>query len=449
MEENKNTADLQQEPENGGVIVQSEAGVVPGEYYKHVGLEDAEAFIRANLQSAARNVISIGYYLKHIRDNELYLEAGYKDIWEYARERYGFSMSSASRYMTRNDKFSQGGNSPIMDERYREYSKSQLQEMLSLSDEQMSQVTPDMTVQQIRQMRQPKEIPYFELDGQRDLEADFPEIFPQEESAGPMPETALAEKSESFTLSIGDLVGGDDGELEPVVPIATSQKQVDPESRRQYCEVSQSECETIKRLDSMGTWQQENCMFLRPELMTGTSELNPCCRRCEHNEFCLHACDRCNDTANITDNLAAQTQQNLDDCCADAAEENTEENHSGEITEMVESEQQELPMLKNNDQRAAFIDSYATWPLWIEIKETGEKYYRYDLPNGNSFVVKTYHCLLFDYYSTVDSKSRYCEGDGHEEYYYLVEPKFFYDCKTNRSYLIEILKELQKAGDQS
>mgnify|MGYP000411685903 CR=1 FL=1 len=51
--------------------------------------------------------------------------------------------------MTRNDKFSVGGNSPVLAEEFREYSKAQLQEMLSLDAEQMSAVTPDMTVREI------------------------------------------------------------------------------------------------------------------------------------------------------------------------------------------------------------------------------------------------------------------------------------------------------------
>lgn len=79
-------------------------------WYQNVTLDHAESYISENLRAAARNVIAIGYYLKSIRDNRLYEEAGYQNIWDYARERYGFSMSTASRYMSRNDKFSKGGN---------------------------------------------------------------------------------------------------------------------------------------------------------------------------------------------------------------------------------------------------------------------------------------------------------------------------------------------------
>lgn len=174
------------------------------EWYRSLSLEDADAFIRSGLQSAARNVIAIGYYLKHIRDNQLYQEAGYGNIWDYASDQYGFSKSTASRYMSRNDKFSEGGNSPIMAEQYRAFGKSQLQEMLSLDADQLEQVTPDMTVQQIREMRKPKEAPYYPIEGQMTFQQDFSEIFP----ALPAPEPAAPSTPGTFTLGIGDLVGG-------------------------------------------------------------------------------------------------------------------------------------------------------------------------------------------------------------------------------------------------
>ena len=161
--------------ETGLSIVNSNAP--EKKWYHNLSLEDVDAFILANMKSAVHSVIAIGYYLKCIRDDELYLEAGYTSIWEYAKDKYGFSKSNATRYMERNDKFSVDGNSPILAEEYREYSKSQLQEMLSLDDDQLAQVSPDMTVKQIRELRKPaaKEVPYYEIPGQLSI-SDFPGI---------------------------------------------------------------------------------------------------------------------------------------------------------------------------------------------------------------------------------------------------------------------------------
>ena len=107
-------------------------------------------------------------------------------------------------------------------------------------------------------------------------------------------------------------------------------------------------------------------------------------------------------------------------------------------------EQPELPVLKNNDQRAAFVDAYETWPLWIETKQTGERYYRYDLEDGTSMVVKVYHARIFDGYAPGSYEAKYHDGYGRHEYYLLRDGKLFRDCETNRGLLIEKLKEIQK-----
>ena len=112
-----------------------------------------------------------------------------------------------------------------------------------------------------------------------------------------------------------------------------------------------------------------------------------------------------------------------------------------------EQTQPELPRMKNNDQRKEFIENYESWKVWIDNKETGERYYRYDFDNGDSFVVKVYFHKCFDYMRTAGSsyESRYKDRYGSEEYYLLKEGKYFKDCMTNKSQLIEYLKNLQKA----
>lgn len=111
--------------------------------------------------------------------------------------------------------------------------------------------------------------------------------------------------------------------------------------------------------------------------------------------------------------------------------------------------QPELPKLRNNDQRKEFIDNYENWKVWIDNKETGERYYRYDFDNGDSFVVKVYFHKCFDYWNTAGGsyESHYKDGYGSEEYYLLKEGKYFKDCLTNKSQLIEYLKNLQKVQE--
>ncbi|MBE5852283.1 MAG: hypothetical protein E7299_04925 [Lachnospiraceae bacterium] len=107
-------------------------------------------------------------------------------------------------------------------------------------------------------------------------------------------------------------------------------------------------------------------------------------------------------------------------------------------------EQPELPILKNNDQRQEFIADYENWPVWMEQPLTGEKYYRYEFENGAAFVVKAYFHKCFDINIRGKWEDRYKDGWGAEEYYIMTEGKHFKDCLTNKSCMIEFLKNLQK-----
>lgn len=200
------------------------------EWYETVGLEDAKNIIKSNLITAARSFIAIGYYLKHIRDHRLFIEDGYETVWEFAKEEFGISMSTASRYMSMNDRFSRNGNSPLIQEQYKDFGKSQLQEMLSLTDEQIEAVTPDITVQKLREMRTPKEIPYFEIEGQMDLEEDFPETVP-----GKTEEPQFLTK-QTFTMDVSDLL--EETPEENTVAISQQNEpgqEMEHELRRKYC----------------------------------------------------------------------------------------------------------------------------------------------------------------------------------------------------------------------
>ena len=464
------------------------------EWYRDVSLEDAEVFIRSNLQSAVRSVIATGFYLKHIRDNELYLEAGYKNVNEYAMDRFGLSASATSRYITRNTRFSRGGNSPLIDDRFKDFSKSQLQEMLGMSDEQLEQVTPDMTVREIRSMARPKEIPYIEIPGQTELK-DIPGVMPEERAESFEASTAelfdveedenmvqsVAGKPISQEISITELVEEEDAE------IATSQ--LLPEETAANEQRNES-------IDAAEKQQMGHCLH-RPEYEcslpekymhrpgSGTDCAHECCWECAKHGECKLECNSSADRPETEEEIAtSQTdteasenemkertdmeilrellerkKQLLSKCLRAPGIDKSDEHirmqklEVGALASMLceledleekkdRPKQPELPQLKNNDQRAAFIDAYETWTLWIDNQETGERYYRYDLPDGTSFVIKTYHSMLYDW--KADVAMRYKEGYGANEEYLLEPGKFFRDCRANRTTLIEKLKEIQR-----
>ena len=464
------------------------------EWYRDVSLEDAEVFIRSNLQSAVRSVIATGFYLKHIRDNELYLEAGYKNVNEYAMDRFGLSASATSRYITRNTRFSRGGNSPLIDDRFKDFSKSQLQEMLGMSDEQLEQVTPDMTVREIRNMARPKEIPYIEIPGQTELK-DIPGVMPEE-------------RAESFEASTAELfdVEEDENMVQPVagkpisqeIPVAELMEEEDAEiaTLQLLPEETAANEQRNEPVEAAEKQQMGHCLH-RPEYAcslpeeymhrpgSGTDCAHECCWECVKHGECKLECNSSADrpeteeeiATSQTDNEASEDEvkertdiellrellerkkQLLSKCLGTPGIDKSDEHirmqklEVGALASMLceledleekkdRPKQPELPPLRNNDQRAAFIDTYETWPLWIDNQETGERYYRYDLSDGTSFVIKTYHSMLYDW--KADVAMRYKEGYGANEEYLLEPGKFFRDCRVNRTALIEKLKEIQK-----
>ena len=112
-----------------------------------------EQIIQGNIRSMDEKMgqlmdlfITSGYYLRRQYQEKQYLDAGYDRFEDYVKERYGRSRSWATRMMQINEKYSIDGNDPRLDPKYKGYGISQLQEMLSLTDEQREQVSSDMTV---------------------------------------------------------------------------------------------------------------------------------------------------------------------------------------------------------------------------------------------------------------------------------------------------------------
>lgn len=105
------------------------------------------------------------------------------------------------------------------------------------------------------------------------------------------------------------------------------------------------------------------------------------------------------------------------------------------------TEQPELPVMKNNDQRKEFLDSFHDWPVWFEVPEASEVYYRYNMPDGNSIVVCEYnsYCEWMSQCNDMDPEKKY-------QKMYLLEPgyRYLHDCLKNKSQLVDYLKEAQK-----
>lgn len=126
---------------------------MPAEWWEGTSYEDAKTIIRSNMDNVARNSVAIGYYLRSIREKQQYLEGGYQSFDAFVQTEYSMSYSAASRLIGLCERFSRGGNSPVLADNYQGYSKSLLVEMLPMSDEQLEQVQPGMTVAEVREIK--------------------------------------------------------------------------------------------------------------------------------------------------------------------------------------------------------------------------------------------------------------------------------------------------------
>lgn len=474
-------------------------------WYEDLSYEEVKNILREKMDVMKKNFIAAGYYMKYIRDNELYREDGYESIWEFAEDNYGIRKSTASRWMTMNDKFSQGGNSPNLADEFKGFEKSQLQEMLYLDDKQIEEVTPDMTVKEIREVRKPE--PLSAYGTKRRVYRE-----------GSLIKTAGCEgRHDCFMCSQDCLIRGED----------------------RYCKDAPMgnpfPCEMIDIIPALRNNLGGRCLFVNQDLADHypTGDARPCCEDCK--DPCPMECDRAlfargemkeDDSADDKENAVATSQQddsdpdvlvdmNLPEDVDDHAD--LHEDPAGEVekveAEVVEDddllagekfeelsdktdmdllqdllnqekyrlglmreeysendirvrkqklivgayagmiadldvyaeqdrEQPELPKLRNNDQRKEFLNNYREWPVWFRVNEASEVYYRYDLPDGSSIVICEYH-----FYLPWLSKDQ--DRTGTREY--LLKPGYHYleDCKANTSFLIDYLKNIQKEAKEN
>lgn len=116
-------------------------------------LKQMKVIIRAELESLVDGFVALGYYLKKTRDTEMYKEDGYENIFEFAKAEFNLGRSSVYSYMAINDRFSIDGNSPELSDEFRGYGSSKLAEMLTLTDEQIENITPDATKNDIKEYK--------------------------------------------------------------------------------------------------------------------------------------------------------------------------------------------------------------------------------------------------------------------------------------------------------
>ncbi len=116
----------------------------------------AKKLVDACIRDVKDGFVATGYYLWVIREERLWEEDGYNSFPEFLHCQYQKDKSWASRCIGLYEQFGKAiapGELPVLAAPYRDYSVSQLIEMVSMTEEQREQVTPDMKIREIREMK--------------------------------------------------------------------------------------------------------------------------------------------------------------------------------------------------------------------------------------------------------------------------------------------------------
>lgn len=109
--------------------------------------------IKQELGGIVKSFVRIGWQLTRIDKSGAYKHDGYNNISEFARTEYGMNPSGVSRFMKVYEKYSVSGDTPELQEQYREFKFNNLVEMLQLPEEDRQIFHPKDKREDIRELK--------------------------------------------------------------------------------------------------------------------------------------------------------------------------------------------------------------------------------------------------------------------------------------------------------
>jgi len=110
--------------------------------------------LREKLDYVAESFVEIGGLLSIIKDEKLYESYEYKDIYEYAEDRYSLSKTTVKNFIAIFKKFGYIDDIETLwirlNDDYKNFNYSQLVELVSVPDDKLIDYNPSMTVKEIR-----------------------------------------------------------------------------------------------------------------------------------------------------------------------------------------------------------------------------------------------------------------------------------------------------------
>ena len=109
--------------------------------------------IKENLGTIVKSFVRIGWQLSRIDKSGAYKNDGYKTIAEFAKAEYGMSATGTSRFIRVYEKYSVPGDTPELRDEYKDYNRSQLEEMLQIPEEDHGMIRPEAHREDIRELK--------------------------------------------------------------------------------------------------------------------------------------------------------------------------------------------------------------------------------------------------------------------------------------------------------
>ena len=116
--------------------------------------EEYKQAVNTVLNRTVEDFVLTGYLLKQGRDTDILKNSGYSNVNEFAWAEYKLEATQVSRYIRINDRFSEGGYSPNLQEHYQGFGYAKLALMLTLPDSVAEELTPAYSKSEIQQEKE-------------------------------------------------------------------------------------------------------------------------------------------------------------------------------------------------------------------------------------------------------------------------------------------------------
>ena len=124
------------------------------ELAQYQNYEENKKAMNTVLNRTVEDFVMTGYLLKQGRDTDILKDSGYSNVNEFAWAEYKLEATQVSRYIRINDRFSEGGYSPRLQDHYKGFGYAKLALMLTLPESVAEELTPAYSKSEIQAVKE-------------------------------------------------------------------------------------------------------------------------------------------------------------------------------------------------------------------------------------------------------------------------------------------------------